>query len=46
VLKAEYHHVSGNRFAMPHPEDLVAIVAAKELRVTTHLVRFGAQFAF
>jgi hypothetical protein len=46
VLKAEYHHVSGNRFAMPHPEDLVAIVAARQLRIVTHLFQFGAQFTF
>jgi hypothetical protein len=46
VLKAEYHRVSGNRLAMPNPEDLVAIIAAKDLRLTTHLVQFGAQFTF
>jgi hypothetical protein len=46
VIKAEYHRVQGNRFAMPHPEDLIATVAAKELRLTTHLFRFGAQFTF
>jgi hypothetical protein len=46
VVKAEYHRVTGNRFAMPDPQELAATVAAKELRVTTHLVQFGAQFAF
>lgn len=46
VLKAEYHRVSGNRLAMPHPENLVATIAANELRTITHLVQFGAQFTF
>jgi hypothetical protein len=46
VLKAEYHHVSGNRFAMPLPEDLAETIAAGELRLTTHLFKFGAQFSF
>jgi hypothetical protein len=46
VLKTEYHHVSGNRLAMPHPEDLAAVVAANGLRLTTHLVQFGAQFTY
>ena len=46
VIKAEYHHVHGNRLAMPRPEDLAAIVAANALRVTTHVFQFGAQFAY
>ncbi|MEP6494145.1 MAG: porin [bacterium] len=46
VVKLEYHHVNGNRFAMPHPEDLVATLDAGRLRTVTHLVQFGAQFAF
>ena len=46
VLKAEYHRVSGNRLAMPHPDALIAAVAANELRVITHLFQFGAQFTF
>jgi hypothetical protein len=46
VIKAEYHNVKGNRFAMPPPEDLEATVAAGRLRVTTHMFKFGAQFAF
>jgi len=46
VIKGEYHRVNGNRFAMPHPEDLVAIVDARQLRTTTHLIQFGAQFSF
>jgi hypothetical protein len=46
VLKAEYHHVNGNRFSMPLPEDLEATVDAGELRGTTHLFKFGAQFTF
>jgi hypothetical protein len=44
VIKTEYHHVNGNRFAVP--EHLAATVAAGELRVTAHVFKFGAQFAF
>jgi hypothetical protein len=46
VVKTEFHLVNGNRFAMPRAEDLRAIVAAGELRQTTHLFQFGAQFTF
>jgi hypothetical protein len=46
VIKAEYHQVSGNRFALPHPEDLVSTIAAGGLRTSTHLFQFGAQFSY
>jgi hypothetical protein len=46
VLKAEYHRVSGNRFALPEPEQLVIDLAAGLLRTTTNLVQFGGQFSF
>jgi hypothetical protein len=46
VVKAEYHHVNGNRFALPHPEDLLSVIAANQLRTRTHLFQFGGQFSF
>lgn len=46
VLKAEYHRVSGNRFALPEPEQFVLDVAAGQLRTATNLVQFGGQFSF
>jgi hypothetical protein len=46
VIKAEYHHVNGNRLAAPNQDELNALVAAKALHLTTHLVQFGAQIAF
>jgi hypothetical protein len=46
VIKAEYHRVNGNRFAMPHPENLMAVLDAGQLHTTTHLFQFGAQFSF
>jgi hypothetical protein len=46
VIKTEFHLVNGNRFAMPHAEDLRAIVAAGALHTTTGLFQFGAQFTF
>jgi hypothetical protein len=46
VLKAEYHRVSGNRFALPDPPQLVIDLAAGQLRTTTNLVQFGGQFSF
>ncbi len=46
VIKAEYHRVNGNRLALPHRDELAAIIAARELRVVTHLFQFGAQFTF
>ncbi|MEP6572217.1 MAG: porin, partial [Gemmatimonadota bacterium] len=46
VLRAEYHRISGNRFAMPHPEDLLGAVNAGTLRTTTDLVQVGGQFSF
>jgi hypothetical protein len=46
VLKAEYHRVSGNRFALPDPQEFVIDLAAGRLRTTTNLVQFGGQFSF
>ena len=46
VLKAEFHRVSGNRFALPDPENLAAEITAGTLSTTTNLVQFGAQFSF
>jgi hypothetical protein len=46
VIKAEYHRVSGNRFALPDPENLVSTIAAGGLRTSTHLFQFGAQFSY
>ena len=46
VVKAEYHRANGNRFAMPHAEDLLATLGENQLRKTTHLVQFGGQFSF
>jgi hypothetical protein len=46
VLKAEYHRVTGNRFALPDPQQFVIDLAAGQLRTTTNLVQFGGQFSF
>jgi hypothetical protein len=46
VIKAEYHRVNGNRFSMPHPENLLSVLSANELRTATHLFQFGGQFSF
>ena len=46
VIKGEYHRVNGNRFAMPHPENLLDAVTTNRLRTTTHLFQFGGQFSF
>jgi hypothetical protein len=46
VVKAEFHRVSGNRFALPEPRELLADLAAGQLRTTTNLVQFGGQFSF
>jgi Phosphate-selective porin O and P len=46
VLKAELHRVSGNRFALPDPDQFVIEVAAGLLRTTTNLVQFGGQYSF
>jgi hypothetical protein len=46
VLKAEYHRVNGNRFALPDPQELVSDLAAGQLHTTTNLVQFGGQFSF
>jgi len=46
VLKAEFHRVSGNRLALPEPEQFVIDLAAGGLRTTTNLVQFGGQFSF
>ncbi|MEP6729719.1 MAG: hypothetical protein ABJE10_03730 [bacterium] len=46
VFKAEYHLVNGNRFAMPDAPLLVDVISTGRLHTTTHLVQFGAQFAF
>jgi hypothetical protein len=46
ALKAEYHLVRGNRFALPLPSELASTIAANELHTTTHLVQLGAQYAY
>jgi len=46
VLKADVHHVVGNRFALPHPELLNDIIAQGALSKSTTLVRLGGQFSF
>jgi hypothetical protein len=46
VLKAEYHRVSGNRFALPDLQQFVIDQPAGQLRPTTNLVQFGGQFSF
>jgi hypothetical protein len=46
VVKLEYHHVKGNRFAAPIEEDFVATIDSGRLRTKTDLVQFGAQFSF
>jgi hypothetical protein len=46
VLKAELHRVSGNRLALPDPEQFVIDLEAGQLRTTTNLVQFGGQFSF
>ncbi len=46
VLKLDYHHVDGNRLALPGIEDFEAALAGHTLETTTNLVQFGAQFSF
>lgn len=46
VLKLDVHRVDGNRFSLPDPEALRAVLAAHGLSTNTTLVRFGGQFAF
>jgi hypothetical protein len=46
VLKAEFHRVSGNRLALPDPEQFIIDLAAGQLRTTTNLVQVGGQFSF
>jgi len=46
VLKLDVHAVDGNRFALPHPELLLATLDAGQLKTHTTLVRFGGQFSF
>jgi hypothetical protein len=46
VIKLDVHAVDGNRFALPHPELLLATLAAGQLKTHTTLVRFGGQFSF
>jgi hypothetical protein len=46
VLKAEFHRVSGNRFALPEPSQFVIDLAAGHVRTTTNLVQCGGQFSF
>jgi Phosphate-selective porin O and P len=46
VLKLSYHHVDGNRFAGPLPDDYAVLIPAGRLDSKTDLVQFGAQFSF
>jgi hypothetical protein len=46
VLKLEYHHVDGNRFAGPSPDEYATLIPAGQLNPKTDLVQFGAQFSF
>jgi len=46
VLKLSYHHVDGNRFAGPEPENLLKTVASGKLQTQTHLGLLGFQFSF
>jgi hypothetical protein len=46
VFKLSYHHVEGNRFAGPHPQELAEVAASGTLKEKTKLVLFGAQFSF
>ncbi len=46
VLKASYHRVDGNRFALPEPALLDAAVAEGTLTPKTNLFLFGAQLSF
>jgi hypothetical protein len=46
VFKASFHHVVGNRFAGPDPEELQQVVAAGRLKEKTNAVFLAAQFSF
>jgi hypothetical protein len=46
VFKLSFHHVDGNRFAGPDPQELAQAVASGTLQKKTNLVLFGAQFSF
>jgi hypothetical protein len=46
VFKASFHHVQGNRLAVPEADELLEAIAAGELRAKTKLVLVGAQFTF
>jgi Phosphate-selective porin O and P len=46
VFKLSFHHVVGNRFAGPAPEDLAQVVAAGTLKEKTNAVFLAAQFSF
>jgi hypothetical protein len=46
VFKLSIHHVHGNRFAGPHPQDLLRAVTSSTLKDKTNLVLFGTQFTF
>ena len=43
VIKASYHNIKGNRFALP---DTIGDVLAEGLDDTTHLYVVGTQFSF
>jgi Phosphate-selective porin O and P len=46
VLKLDYHHVKGNRFAAPVADEFVKTIESGRLQDKTDLVQFGAQFSF
>jgi hypothetical protein len=46
VFKLSGHHVDGNRFAGPEPEELAADAGADRLKQKTNLVLFAVQFSF
>ena len=46
VFKLSVHHVDGNRFAGPDPQQLAQAAASGTLKEKTNLVLFGAQFSF
>lgn len=46
VFKLSFHHVDGNRFAGPDPQELAQAAASGTLKEKTNAVLFGAQFSF
>jgi len=46
VFKLSYHHVDGNRFAGPPPEELADDVTSGTLKEKTDLLLLSAQFSF